>query len=83
VCLVTVERLEAGLPPSRVQQRFGLTPRQAEVALLLADRRSNVQISERLGISVHTARRHTEKVYSKLGMDRREAVERVLARESA
>ena len=48
--------------------RHGLTPREAEVALLLARGASEKALSRSLGISVHTARRHTEKVYVKLGV---------------
>ncbi|NIP61104.1 MAG: PAS domain-containing protein [Gemmatimonadetes bacterium] len=59
-------------------KRFDLTPRQAEVALLLARRRTNAEIAEALGISPHTARRHTEKVLLKLGISSRRDVRRVI-----
>ena len=53
-----------------LREQFGLTPRQAEVALLLADRHSNKEIAAALGISVHTARHHIEHVLSQLGAPR-------------
>jgi DNA-binding CsgD family transcriptional regulator len=44
------------------------------VALLLAERRSNTEIAGALGISPHTAKRHTERVLGKLGVSTRRAV---------
>jgi DNA-binding CsgD family transcriptional regulator len=46
--------------------RYGLTPREREVARLLADGASTQAISRELGIASATARRHTERVLSKL-----------------
>lgn len=54
-----------------LRRRFGLTPRQAEVAALLAERRSNREIAEALHISSHTARHHTQAVLEALGVDDR------------
>lgn len=51
--------------PSRADD-WGLTPREAEVARLIADSASAKAIAAALGISVHTARRHTERVFAKL-----------------
>lgn len=56
--------------PSDVSQRFGLTTRQAEVALLLAARRSSREIADALSISIHTARHHVEAVLGRLGAAR-------------
>lgn len=53
--------------------RFGFTKRQATVALLLAERKTSVEIANTLCISTHTARHHTEAVMDKLGVqDRRD-----------
>lgn len=61
--MVTLAPAEAALPkPPTLVRRFGLTPRQAEVALLLARRRTNREVARALHISPYTARRHTEKV---------------------
>jgi DNA-binding CsgD family transcriptional regulator len=49
-----------------VRARFGLTPREASVCLLLARGKTNDEISAALCISRYTARRHTEKVLLKL-----------------
>ena len=77
-CVVRVERPEERARPSAdVAGRLGLTPRQAEVAVLLADRMSNREIAAALAVSVHTARHHVEAVLDRLGV-RRDEVRRVL-----
>lgn len=67
-------------PPGRseLRRRFGLTPREAEVALLLAARRSNKEIARDLSIAQKTAGRHTESVLAKLRTSSRRDVARVL-----
>lgn len=73
--LVQVHRTDPVLPPpEKVQARFALTPREAEVALLLAEGLDNHTIAERLSISPHTVRRHTERVLRGLGIPSRAAV---------
>lgn len=73
--LVIVQPRTPLLPtPSENQARFGLTPREAEVADLIANGLDNRSIAERLFISPHTVRRHTERVFEKLGIDSRAAV---------
>lgn len=51
----------------------GLTPRESEVAHLIAGGLSSNEIAGRLRISTHTARHHAERVYAKLGVRRRGA----------
>lgn len=58
--------------------RFGLTQREREVATLVADGRATKEIAARLGISFHTARHHTERVFHKLGVRARVEVARVV-----
>lgn len=73
--VVAVERpTRAERPePETLCERLGLTPRQAEVALLLAERRTNREIAAALCISPHTVRHHTEGVLRALGLsDRRD-----------
>jgi DNA-binding CsgD family transcriptional regulator len=62
----------------RIRARFGLTGREAEVAILLAARHTSLEIAARLGISAHTARHHTERVLAKTRVKRRGMVARAL-----
>lgn len=67
--LLQIERLTPSLPSvAQATTAFGITVREAEISLLLAQRMTNLQIATQLGISVHTARRHTENVFRKLGV---------------
>jgi DNA-binding CsgD family transcriptional regulator len=59
--------------------RFGLTGQEARVAVMLADQRTNREIAARLGVSVHTARHHTERVLAKLHIHSRYDVRRVIS----
>lgn len=88
VIVVAVERIGAsadggGLPADRevddLRHRFGLSPRQAEVAALLARRMSNKEIATRLGVAHNTARRHVELVMMRLRVHNRAEVAGVLA----
>jgi DNA-binding CsgD family transcriptional regulator/PAS domain-containing protein len=73
--LVTVRPEFQELPSEdALRDRFGLTRREAEVALLLAEGLTNEQISERLFISPHTAKRHTEQVLAKMEMPSRKGI---------
>ena len=65
-----------GAAPARSayrHERFGLTVRETEVAILLAQGRSNVAIAKSLGISTHTARHHTQRILGKLNVHSRAA----------
>jgi DNA-binding CsgD family transcriptional regulator len=60
--------------PDRVRRFFDahqLTEREREVAARLSTGRGLSAVAADLAISVHTARRHTEKVYAKLGVHSR------------
>lgn len=73
--IVVVRPATPPLPDeAELQERYGLTPRQAEVATLLARGRSNREIGERLGISRHTARHHAQRVLEKTGAESRKAL---------
>src|SRR5215208_2898373 len=52
-------------------QELGLTERQAELALLVAQGLSNNEIGERLGIAPATVKKHLEQVYNRLGVSNR------------
>ncbi len=77
VMVVVVER--RSLPDDdELRHRFELTPRESEVARLMADRLSNFEIARRLGISVHTVRRHSERVLAKIEIHSRNDVRAAL-----
>lgn len=59
---------------SELKQHAALTPREAQVALLMADRLTHNEIAAALKIKPNTARRHCEKVLLKLGVSRRQDV---------
>jgi DNA-binding CsgD family transcriptional regulator len=76
VLMVFVERRGTSRlpPPESLRDRFGLTPREAEVAILLAEGHTNAIIAERLFLSPHTIRRHIESVFAKVGVNSRKAL---------
>jgi DNA-binding CsgD family transcriptional regulator len=80
--LVLVERLRPILPAeAQLRNRFGLTNREAEIALLLAEGLTDAAIAERLAISPHTARRHSESIMKKLKLSSRGAIALALLRD--
>jgi DNA-binding CsgD family transcriptional regulator/PAS domain-containing protein len=67
--VVTVEPrgLATAFPsPAAVREAFGLTRREAEVALLVAEGLANDAIADRLFVSPHTVRHHVEAAMAKL-----------------
>jgi DNA-binding CsgD family transcriptional regulator len=58
---------KAGAPADELA-RFGLTDREREVLLLLADGRSNPEIAQALFISPKTASVHVSNILAKLGV---------------
>jgi DNA-binding CsgD family transcriptional regulator len=76
VCVAWVARAEG--PEQCDSDPFRLTPRELEVARSIALGASSREIASALGISVHTARRHTERVFDKLGVKTRASVGAVL-----
>jgi len=61
-----------------LRRRFGLTAREFDVARVLALGESNAMVAATLGISPHTARRHTENVMLKLAAHTRAQVGAIL-----
>ncbi|WP_246613942.1 ATP-binding protein [Paractinoplanes bogorensis] len=55
------------LPP------VGLTPRESEIAALIADGRSNTEIAAKLHLSIRTVETHASRIYTKLGVPTRAA----------
>lgn len=73
--VVSMARVVRRLPDVQaLTHRFGLTPSEASVALLLARGMSNRDVARALAVSAHTARHHTEGVLLKLGIHTRAAV---------
>jgi DNA-binding response OmpR family regulator len=66
------------LTPQQIMHACGLTLRQSEVALLIAEGRTNPEIAERLGISRFTARNHAEQILARLKVESRWQVARAL-----
>jgi len=56
----------------------GLSPQQREVALLLADGRSNQQIARTLSLKLNTASYHVKQAFARLKVHNRKEVEREL-----
>lgn len=70
--LITVEPVARRRPSeSDLRERWRLTPREAHVALLLADGRTNRQIAATMELRPNTIRHYTEAVFLKLGVHTR------------
>jgi len=63
--------LTHSLTDAALHERFSLTVREIEIVRGLAKGMSTKELAEACGISPHTARRHTEKVFTKLGVRNR------------
>lgn len=72
-----VERA-AGPDRTELRRQFGLTEREADVAMMLAERLTNREIARALRVSVHTVRRHVEHILAKLDVHSRKDVRAVL-----
>ena len=72
--LVTITPPAGGPNAPALVKRFGLTPREAQVAICIARGERNRAIALALGTSVHTVRRQVEQVLAKLGVSSRAAV---------
>jgi DNA-binding NarL/FixJ family response regulator len=54
-------------------QKLGLTPREAEVLLWVAQGKSNLDIATILGTTENTVKKHLQNLFEKLGVDSRNA----------
>ncbi|MFD0905211.1 helix-turn-helix transcriptional regulator, partial [Actinomadura sediminis] len=59
---------------------FGLSPRELEIAGLVAEGCSNQQIAERLYLSVRTVETHLTRVFAKIGVSSRVGVATAMQR---
>ena len=66
---VTVREL--GVEREAFARRFGLSPREVEVAELVLRGCANPVIAYRLGIAPTTAKRHLTRIFQKIGVDSR------------
>jgi DNA-binding CsgD family transcriptional regulator len=58
---------DRAMSAQRIKAKYLLTPRETQVMDLLSLGQSNKSIAEKLGVSLHTARHHTERVLAKVG----------------
>jgi DNA-binding CsgD family transcriptional regulator len=67
--VVVLDRVPSELEGrARLAAGYRLTSRELEVATLVMRRLSNAEIAAALGISIHTARHHLERLVRKLGV---------------
>lgn len=70
---MSVERRAARrLSSENVQHRFGLSARQAEVALLMAQGQTTREMARTLNLTTHTIRHHAEQVLRRLNVRTRQ-----------
>jgi DNA-binding CsgD family transcriptional regulator len=76
--LVTMLELDLELPRAPAGPLLALTPREREVAALVADGLADREIAERLSLSRHTVSQYVKRIYRKLGVGSRVALTRLL-----
>lgn len=69
--LIRLNATQQGADIRRLQERYSLTLREAEVLLWISFGKPNRDISEILGISPRTVNKHLEQVFEKLGVETR------------
>jgi DNA-binding CsgD family transcriptional regulator len=78
--LVAVLDLERESAVISLEALAGLTPREAEVAMLVVDGLADREIAEQLFLSHHTVSQYVKQIYRKLGVDSRVGLTRELLR---
>ena len=71
-------RVENALVVEARLLRLGCTAREAEVMRWVCRGKTNVEIAEILNVTVHTANRHLEHIYKKLGVENRHQAVKVV-----
>jgi DNA-binding CsgD family transcriptional regulator len=67
----------------RLTGQFRLSRREAQVALICAEGKTNAEIGERLGVGTETVKFHLRNIFTKFGVRRRtELISRLLMRET-
>jgi len=59
--------------PAPLERGLGLTPREAEVLLWVAQGKGNAEIGVILGATEHTIKKHLQNIFDKLGLESRNA----------
>lgn len=59
------------VPDDRRREDLGITPRELDILVLIAQGMSNREIAEKLFVSENTVKTHSTRVFSKLGARRR------------
>ena len=70
ICLLRFAEKDFRVAPRSLEQ-FGLTPREAEVLLWVAEGKTNEEIAIILGAKPGTVRKHVENIHRKLGVENR------------
>ena len=71
------------IPENDIFERYGISPREKELALLVLQGRNNSEIAEALFISVSTVKTHLSNIYEKFGIKNRYELITFLANKSA
>lgn len=69
-----------GMEVAVLQRELGLTPRESDVLLWIANGKSNRDTSEILNISSRTVNKHLEQIFIKLGVENRAAAAAIATR---
>ena len=77
ILILLEDRCEA-LLDEQLKEMYDLSDRQLQVAWMMADRYSNQDIADKLGIKLSTVKRHVEHVFAKVGVRSRREVNEVL-----
>lgn len=64
----------------RAATRYGLSAREIDVLLAVADGCTNGEVAEQLGLSPRTVQRHLERIFDKVGVRTRAGAVAVLLR---
>lgn len=79
-CLIRLNEINPAADVTRLQEKHGLTQREAEVLLWISYGKPNRVISEILNISPRTVNKHLEQIFEKLGVETRAAAAAVAVR---
>jgi DNA-binding NarL/FixJ family response regulator len=81
--LIRLNHINPGAAVARLHASYGLTQREAEVLLWISYGKPNRDISDILGISPRTVKKHLEHLFPKLGVETRSAAAAFAARSLA